>query len=452
MKKSVLISSVALALLWAAEASAVAEPPSALFVLDGSGSMWAKVGAKPKIEIAKTVMADLLNKLGPDVRTGLMVYGTNRKDDCNDIEMLAPLGSNHAALVQALNSVNPKGMTPLTGAIQLAAAQLKSVEGSASVVVVSDGKETCAGDPCTAAREAANAGVNLRIHVVGFDVAPDETQQLTCIAKEGKGKYFAANNAEQLTVALAEVQKEVVAPPPPPPVVAQAPAPTAEVLFEDHFDRDELGEMWEVIKPDPSRLALTEGKLLIAAAKMPQSTKDENHFSLATPTNLALVQKSPSGGFIATVKMTLPDTVGMRAGLYYWIDDNNFVFVGPWTFFTGHGKDRITYTIGVYPMRKLTLSKRVGESKDQTILKADKLGNRDLTGESPNPETWYLQLERAGVKYIGRVSVDGNKWEEIGAQVLIPKTGRLGLGAYQDWEEGNEQPVEFDDFVVKGAK
>ncbi len=86
------------------------------------------------------------------------------------------------------------------------------------------------------------------------------------------------------------------------------------------------------------------------------------------------------------------------------------------------------------------------------MLKADKLGNRDLKGESPNPETWYLQLERSGVKYIGRVSVDGNKWEEIGAQVLIPKTGRLGLGAYQDLAEGNEQPVEFEDFVVKGAK
>lgn len=457
MKQQILLTGFALALLGSSGVQAVTEAPSVLFVLDGSGSMLAKAGAKSKIEIAKTVLADMLNKLAPEVRAGLMVYGANRKDDCNDIEMLAPLGSDHATLVQAINGVNPKGKTPLTGAIQLAAAQLKQIEGNASVVVVSDGKETCTGDPCVAAREATGTGINLRIHVVGFDVTPDETQQLNCIAKEGKGKYFAASNAEQLTVALAEVQKEVVAPPPPPPpVVAQTPpAPppvlVSEVLFEDRFDRNDLGEMWEVVKPDPNRLALSDGKLLIAAAKLPASVKDKSGFTLTTPINLTLLQKSPSGNFIATVKATLADTEGMRVGLYYWVDDNNFVVIGPWT--RGESGGGIYYGNNyAAPWRRPSLSKLVSSNKDETLLKADKLGNRDLKGESPKPETWYLQLERAGVKYIGRVSLDGNKWEEIGIHVFIPKTGRIGLGAYQDWEGGNEQPVEFENFVVKGAK
>jgi hypothetical protein len=181
---------------------------------------------------------------------------------------------------------------------------------------------------------------------------------------------------------------------------------------------------------------------------MPNSARDKDGLALATPTNFALLQKSPSGDFIATVKMTLPDTRGMRAGLYYWVDDDNFVFIGPWTL-----RPQFDYD---YPLqstvRRLTLSKRLGDSKDETLLEVDKLGNRDLKGESPNPETWYLQLERAGVKYIGRVSVDGKKWEEVGTQVLIPKSGRLGLGAYQDWKNGNEQPVEFEEFVVKDVK
>lgn len=69
-----------------------------------------------------------------------------------------------------------------------------------------------------------------------------------------------------------------------------------------------------------------------------------------------------------------------------------------------------------------------------------------------DPEVWYLQLERRGVKYTGRVSVDGVEWATIGTHVMVQKNGRLGLGAYQDWEKGNEQAVEFDDFVVKGAK
>jgi Mg-chelatase subunit ChlD len=432
---------------------------SVLFVLDGSGSMWAKLGDKSRIDVAKTVMADMLNKVGPEVHAGLLVYGTQRKDDCNDIEMLAPMGSSRATLVQALNSVNPKGMTPLTGAIQLAAAQLKQVEGAASVVVVSDGKETCAGDPCAAAREAANAGVNLRIHVVGLDVAPDETQQLNCIAKEGKGKYFAANNAEQLVTALAEVRKEVVAPPPPPPApvkVAQIspppPQPT-EVLFEDHFDRNELGEMWEIVKPDPNRLVLSDSKLLIAAAKLPASVKDKSGFTLTTPANLALLQKSPSGNFVATVKVTSIDTIGMRVGLYYWVDENNFVVIGLWMR-REYLKDIADYeNVHVGSIwRRPTFSKLISRNKDEILLKADKIGNRDLKDELPKPEAWYFQLERVGVKYIGRVSLDGNQWEEIGTHIFIPKSGRIGLGTYQDWNDGNEQPVEFEDFIVKGAR
>lgn len=417
-----------------AMANAPAGGATALFVLDGSGSMWAKLGDKPKIDVAKTVLADMLNKLGPEVYAGLLVYGTQRKDDCNDIEMLAPLGSSRAALVQALNSVNPKGMTPLTGAIQLAAAQLKQVEGAASVVVVSDGKETCAGDPCAAAREAANAGVNLRIHVVGFDVAPDETQQLNCIAKEGKGKYFAANNAEQLVTALAEVRKEVVAPPPPPaplPVVAQAttappPAPASTVLFEDHFDRNELGEMWEVVNPDPNRLTISDGKLLVVG-----TNNDKN---------IVLVQQPFSGNFVVTVKMDSQVAYRNWAGLRYWIDGKNYLFFGPEGYCCMEGR---------WPTFKKVIN---GEENIIRLPDAynKKVGSRSLSGYVTTSETWYLQIERSGVKYIGRISVDGKDWMEIGTHTVLQKNGRIGVSA--DSGGGIENTAEFSDFVVKGAK
>lgn len=431
MKQQILLTGFALALLGSSGVQAVTEAPSVLFVLDGSGSMLAKAGAKSKIEIAKTVLADMLNKLAPEVRAGLMVYGANRKDDCNDIEMLAPLGSDHATLVQAINGVNPKGKTPLTGAIQLAAAQLKQIEGNASVVVVSDGKETCTGDPCVAAREATGTGINLRIHVVGFDVTPDETQQLNCIAKEGKGKYFAASNAEQLTVALAEVQKEVVAPPPPPPVVAQTPpapppVPVSEVLFEDRFDRNDLGEMWEVINPDPNRLALSDNKLLIVG------TKDDK--------NIAVVQRLFPGNFIATVKMDTQVVEKNLAGLYYWIDNNNYLFLGP----RGH-----CCPDGRWPTFRKMLS---GQKNDIAIERASdkKLGDRPLGNYATKPETWYLQIERSGVKYTGRISTDGKSWTDIGIHTILQKDGRVGVSANSG--DGPENTAEFDDFVVKGAK
>jgi Ca-activated chloride channel family protein len=102
--------------------AAPAAESSVLFVLDGSGSMQAKVSGRPKIEVARAVMGNLMKSLPADVRVGLETFGHNRKDDCNDIEILVPVGSDHAAVVQAVNNINPKGKTPLTGAIRLAAA------------------------------------------------------------------------------------------------------------------------------------------------------------------------------------------------------------------------------------------------------------------------------------------------------------------------------------------
>jgi hypothetical protein len=426
MKKHILIASMVLALF--GSGSVQASAPTVLFVLDGSGSMWAKVGEQPKIDIAKAVMTDMLRKLPSDVNAGLLVYGHNRKDDCNDIAMLAPIGSDRATIVQALHNVSPKGKTPLTGAIQLAALQLRQTEGSASVVVVSDGKETCEGDPCMAAQAMTKTGANLRIHVVGFDVTPDETQQLNCIAEEGKGKYFAAANAEQLVVALAEVQKEVIAPPPPVEVAQTAPPPpkpAAEVLFEDHFDRDELGESWEVLNLDPNRLALSDGKLLIVGSN--------------TTSNLALAQQPFSGNFVVTVKMDTQITENNWAGLLYWIDEKNLLSFGFKGYCCADGR-RPTFTKVVNGQVNAI---RFGEFRA-------KIGDRELKDLANNSETWYLQIERSGVKFIARVGIDGKDWTETGTHTLLQKNGRIGVSASSGG--GIENAVEFDDFVVKGAK
>lgn len=444
MIRGLMINSATLALLWSAGVQAYADNPSVLFVLDGSGSMWAKIGEKPKIDIAKTVMADMLGKLAPNIRAGLMVYGHNRKDDCNDIAVVAPVGSDRATIVQALNEVSPKGKTPLTGAIKLAAAQLKQAEGSASVVVVSDGKETCEGDPCAVAREAADTGVNLRIHVVGFDVAQDETQQLNCIAKEGKGKYFAAANAEQLVVALAEVQKEVVVPPPPlPPVkVAQTPppAPTSEVLFEDRFDRNDLGEMWEILNHDPNRLALSDGQLLIVGAPSKEGV----------PKNLVLLQQRLMGDFVATVRLTTQVTSGNVVSLNYWVDNKNYLALSIHGFKeTGDVKSEgrhivFTKVINGEP-------NRIGQFySNPQFYHLGSIGDRQLQGYATKPEIWYLQLERKGVKYTGRISVDGTQWSEVGMHTILNKDGKIGISANSG--DGIENTAEFDDFVVKGAK
>ncbi len=175
-----------------------------LFILDGSGSMWGQVDQQPKIAVAKEVLGELIGTLDPAVdRVGLMAYGHRRKGDCDDVQTLAPIGPlDSAALLYKVRAINPKGKTPITRSVQQAVDLLRGREDPATVVLVSDGLETCGGDPCAALREARAAGVKLVMHVVGFDVAEAETEQLRCLAEAGGGRFFTARNSMELADSL----------------------------------------------------------------------------------------------------------------------------------------------------------------------------------------------------------------------------------------------------------
>lgn len=181
-----------------------------LFILDGSGSMWGRIDGEPKITVARQVMGQLIGELPDNSQVGLMAYGHSRKGDCEDIETLAPLGPlQRDHLIQQVQGINPKGKTPITAALERAVVQLRSLEETASVVLVSDGLESCEGDPCTAARAARESGVDFRLHVVGFDLGEADSGELRCMAEATGGQYFTAGNAEELGQALTEA----VAPP-----------------------------------------------------------------------------------------------------------------------------------------------------------------------------------------------------------------------------------------------
>jgi Ca-activated chloride channel family protein len=134
-----------------AAAGGATNAPGVLFILDASGSMKAKIGNQEKMAIAKDVMTSILRDLPDTIQVGLEVYGHRAKGDCGDIELIAPVGRiNKTALTQRIQAIDPKGMTPITQALQVAAEQLKTAEQETTVVLVSDGEETCKGDPCAA--------------------------------------------------------------------------------------------------------------------------------------------------------------------------------------------------------------------------------------------------------------------------------------------------------------
>lgn len=189
--------------LLAEEAVSAAAPKRTIIVLDASGSMWGKVKGRAKIEIAREVIAGLVEKLPEDTELGLVAYGHRRKGDCADIELLvSPARLDRASFIDKVNELKPQGMTPLTSAVEFAAKELAHTERAADVVLVTDGEETCDRDPCAAAEALEKAGVNFTAHVVAFDLDAKAAKSVECFARKTGGLFLKADDAASLSAAI----------------------------------------------------------------------------------------------------------------------------------------------------------------------------------------------------------------------------------------------------------
>ncbi|MEZ5461443.1 VWA domain-containing protein [Dokdonella sp.] len=205
-------------LLGAFAATSALAGENIMLVLDASGSMWGQIAGKTKVEIARETVADMLGTWKADNAIGLVAYGHRRKGDCSDIETLIEPGPlDQASYLATVNGLNAKGMTPLSAAVRHAAGVLKSSEQKATVILVSDGEETCNLDPCAVGDELETSGVAFTAHVIGFDVSdPIHQAQLRCLAENTGGRYFNARDAEELGAAIAGAVNASTEPPPPP--------------------------------------------------------------------------------------------------------------------------------------------------------------------------------------------------------------------------------------------
>lgn len=203
-----LISLVAAAIATATPASS---EPTSLFILDASGSMWGQLqDGKSKITVARKVLGDLALTLPSSVSAGLIAYGHRRKGDCSDIELVEPITkSGGPSIANRLKSLTPRGKTPISDALKMAGEALTGLEDERTIVLVSDGIETCKGDPCAVAEALRNSAANLKIHVVGYGVDAKARAQLQCVAEKGGGAYFSADHTAALSDALSQVAESI---------------------------------------------------------------------------------------------------------------------------------------------------------------------------------------------------------------------------------------------------
>ncbi|MGE0582051.1 MAG: VWA domain-containing protein [Steroidobacteraceae bacterium] len=176
------------------------------FVLDASGSMLQKLGGTRRIDLAKSALTDLAKNALPDgTPFALRVFGHKEAGSCRtDLELpLAPLDRQAAATkIQGLGAMN-LAKTPIGASLLKIGDDLKGVQGPRLVVLVTDGEETCGGDPKAAIQALRAGGVDVRINIVGFAV--DEVMLKETFrdwARLGNGGYFDAQDGGQLKAAL----------------------------------------------------------------------------------------------------------------------------------------------------------------------------------------------------------------------------------------------------------
>ena len=183
-----------------------------VLILDASNSMWGQIDGVNKIVIAREAVGGLIDDLPDATNVGLIAYGHRREGDCEDIEVLSQIEQvDKTQLKSTINAINPKGRTPITSSINSAIELVRDREQS-SIVLISDGLETCDLDPCDAVRTAKAEGFPFVLHVVGFDVAGEDTAQLECAAQAGGGLYLSAENAAELGEALQSAYEKPVEP------------------------------------------------------------------------------------------------------------------------------------------------------------------------------------------------------------------------------------------------
>ncbi|SEM81547.1 vWA domain-containing protein [Lihuaxuella thermophila] len=177
-------------------------------LIDSSGSMAGKVDGKTKMEEAKQAVKEFAKSLEGDVRISIRAYGhkgSNQQKDkavsCASTEELYPLSTyQEDRFVKVVDSLKPSGWTPLAAAIKAAGQDLHAAhpDDENMVYVVSDGIESCGGDPVKEAKTLHEAKVKAVVNIIGLDLDDKSQKALEEVAKAGGGEFTNVTSSEEL--------------------------------------------------------------------------------------------------------------------------------------------------------------------------------------------------------------------------------------------------------------
>ncbi len=182
-----------------------------LVVFDASGSMTESLGGTSRINAAKSAVSTLLSQLDPSVKVALRPYGevkrTSKEAACLQTSLAVPFTADRSAVSSKVATINAVGSyTPTAYALSQAQNDFVVGEDNA-LILLTDGKETCDGNPAAAAAALKAAGIKVQTYVIGIDVDAEARAQLSAVATSGGGQYFDAKDSASLASSLSAIRE-----------------------------------------------------------------------------------------------------------------------------------------------------------------------------------------------------------------------------------------------------
>ncbi len=195
-----------LALIVPALRAEAAEGPALTVVMDGSGSMWGKLGIErlAKFQVVRQGLAEALPKLPAMTRVGLVAFG-HRRTGCQDVEVLrAPEAGEPGRVADMLNEFNPKGRGPVAAGLQTALETMPK-DGHGTILLIHDDLDNCQQNPCALMESVRAQHPRVTINVLTIGLNQADARQMQCLTAPTNGQHYVATSGVQIVNAIAEI-------------------------------------------------------------------------------------------------------------------------------------------------------------------------------------------------------------------------------------------------------
>ena len=178
----------------------------AIIVFDSSGSMSQPTeSGETRMDLARRAAHQVIPIAAKNRNLGLVIYGPGDQARCQKVSLqVAPQADAADEILKAIDETKTEGETPLSTAVDAAAASLDYTRKPAVIVLLTDGDENCGRYPCQLAHQLKAAAYKLTVHVIAFRLQPRSFRALSCLSRESGGLLLPANTMEQLIEALSQ--------------------------------------------------------------------------------------------------------------------------------------------------------------------------------------------------------------------------------------------------------